>query len=93
MDTTIVKLPLGFVGLKRYPGYYWHKEREQLYSLKSGELKPLKLQKGTFFIYSIGESIGPHYSISVKGFRKILTKNRLLNLRESELTYNVYEVL
>ncbi len=40
----MVKFPDGFVQLV-YPGYFWHPESERVFSLKSGLLKPLALNK------------------------------------------------
>lgn len=37
----MIKLPDGFIAI-RYPGYFWHPESNQLYSIKvSGILTPL----------------------------------------------------
>ena len=42
------QFPDHFIGLKKFPGYYWHSEEKRLYSLKtSGVLKPLTLNVAT----------------------------------------------
>lgn len=85
MQNDIVRLPIGFVGLKYFPGYYWNIETEKLYSLKSGVLKPLKLYGPNQW----AKQDLPYYCISVNGFRKSISIKRLKNLKEKEKTYQV----
>lgn len=84
MKNNFVKLPDRFVPTK-YPGYFWDIEHKKLYSIKvSGELTPLKLQKGGYYHPVIGK-IPPHYKVSYKGFPKTYTLdylNGLTNLTE-----------
>lgn len=40
----MITFPDGFIAIK-YPGYFWHPESLTLYSLKSGVMKPLCLNK------------------------------------------------
>ena len=74
----MVTFPNGFIQLK-YPGYFWHPESEQVYSIKSGVLTPLAISK--FRAERVGGRIKiiPCYNfcISVKGRRIRLRKQWL----------------
>lgn len=62
----MIKFPKEFVAL-RYPGYFWNKKEQQLYSMKvSGVLKPLKYQRSFRTIY---KTLPAGYSISYRGRR------------------------
>lgn len=74
----MVVLPKNFV-MTRYPGYFWNVVEKKLYSIKgSGELKPIKFNKGGFFN---GHSIEPGYQISVDGTRRRYTMDYLNSLK------------
>ena len=63
----MVTLPVDFVAT-RYPGYFWNVKEKKLYTLKvTGELRPMKFQKGGRFY---GRIIEPGYKISVNGVRR-----------------------
>lgn len=79
-----VQLPENFVGVKRYPGYFYNTEDKQLYSLKSGILKPLKLQKPYYRM-----NIGYHYNISINGWRKNIPVSFLETMGEKDITYKI----
>lgn len=60
----MVTLPSDFVATL-YPGYFWNVVEKKLYSLKvTGELRPMKFDKGGFFY---GHQVDPGYRISVNG--------------------------
>ena len=81
----MIKLPDRFISTK-YPGYFWDFENKRLYSIKiSGELTPLKLQKGGYYYPGIGK-IPPHYNVSYKGFRRMYTLDYLNGLPELKRT-------
>lgn len=69
----MIVLPLEFVSLKRYPGYFWNTENKKLYSCKSGVLKPLTLRK-RFRDYPEG------YRVSVFGVKKTIQLSYLMTL-------------
>ena len=75
-----IKLPDNLVPTK-FPGYYWDIENKLLYSIKvSGELKPLKLQKGGYRPHSFVEPLPPHYKVSYKGFQRMYSLDYLNSL-------------
>lgn len=63
-----VKFPTGFVQTV-YPGYFWHPESSRLFSIKSGVLKPLSLNKfrGVKEFGRVRLLFDPNFAISVKG--------------------------
>ena len=86
MIDALVTLPEHFVGLRFYPGYFYNTEDQQLYSLKSGILKSLKI-KNPYKNRTI--DIGYHYTVSVCGWRKHISQDYLKNLKESQVTYKI----
>lgn len=81
-----VTLPEGFIGLNRYPGYFYNTLDNKLYSIKTGELKPLKLNP-PFRNHLI--SISHHYKVSIKGFKKCVTVEYLETLKNSQMSFTV----
>ena len=93
----MITLPEQMTAVPKYPGYFWHVDEEQLYSIKvDGVLKPLKKQ------YSLGYFKGMNqqhhaalwasfdeyfYRISHKGKRKFLGDRYLkrLPLRDGQI--------
>lgn len=74
----MVKFPDGFVQL-RYAGYFWHPESSRVFSLKTGVLKPLALNKvrGSYrhgVLHMINE---PNFCLSVGGRRVVVAKHLL----------------
>ena len=62
----------------RYPGYFWNTAEKKLYSIKvTGELRPLRFQKGGRFF---GKIVQPGYRVSVKGERRTMTLKYLNSL-------------
>lgn len=66
----MITFPDGFVMLN-YPGYFWHPESECVYSIKSGILTPMKLNKLRWRRVNgvLKFSKEPNFVISVKGRR------------------------
>ena len=79
----MVRLPEGFLKTK-YPGYFYNYEDTQLYSIKSGILKPLKYYRGGFFN---GVQHLPGYRISVKSRRILVTMNYLNSVTNESVEY------
>ncbi len=74
----MVTLPKEFVAT-RYPGYFWNVSERKLYSLKiSGELRPMKFDKGGLVC---GRVILPGYRISVNGCKRKMTMEYLGKLK------------
>lgn len=74
----MVTLPKDFVAT-RYPGYFWNVVERKLYSLKvTGELRPMKFDKGGRFY---GRDILPGYRISVNGRKGKYTMDYLEKLK------------
>jgi hypothetical protein len=74
----MVTLPKDFVAT-RYPGYFWNVVEKKLYTIKvSGELRPMKFQRGGNFY---GHKIAPGYQISVKGRKRKFTMDYLGSLK------------
>ncbi len=74
----MVTLPKDFVAT-RYPGYFWNVVERKLYSLKvTGELRPMKFDKGGRFY---GRDILPGYRISVNGRKGKMTMEYLGKLK------------
>lgn len=73
-----VKFPPGFVQIS-YPGYFWNPETEKLYSIKSGILKPLVLNKfrGVKEDGRVSLKFDPNFAVSVKGRSIRLSKREL----------------
>ena len=76
----MVTLPKDFVAT-RYPGYFWNVKEKKLYSIKvTGELRPMKFQKGGNFGWV---RVEPGYQISVKGQKRRYTISYLDKLTET----------
>lgn len=61
------QLPKGLYALK-YPGYFYCPKEQQVYSIKSGTLKPLK--KCRWYFPQVPQTRGkkvPYFQLSVKG--------------------------
>lgn len=78
----MVQLPSSFV-MTRAPGYFWDLDSQKLYSIKSGNLKPLALKKGGYFF---GVKVEPGYQVSVNGTRRTLPLTYLRSLKIPETT-------
>jgi hypothetical protein len=74
----MIIFPAEYVKTK-YPGYFWNINTKQLYSIKSGALKPLKLNKGGFVPYRY-ITLPPHYQVSVQGVKRYLLLDDLVKL-------------
>lgn len=86
----------------KYPGYFFNREDEQLYSLKvDGVLKPLKYHKPNHFNHigrfpvklrdgEVVQCRGGYY-VSVKGFRKFYPIELLRDLEDTDTTIPVAE--
>ena len=72
-----VTLPPNLRAIEKYPGYFWDIVDHKLYSIKGGQLKPMKLitWKGRQNINLWG--MLPYYCISHKGRRRYLAADRL----------------
>ena len=75
----MITFPPEYIKIK-YPGYFWNTQTRQLYSIKSGKLKPLKLNSGNWLSRSTGRVIGPHYQVSVEGVKRYLLIEKLQSL-------------
>lgn len=58
-----VVFPPTFYALRKLPGYFWNSEDDRVYSIKSGSLKKLKLNKATPY----SPAPGRHYRLTVNG--------------------------
>lgn len=77
----MVTLPKDFVAT-RYPGYFWNVVEKKLYTIKvSGELRPMKFQRGGNFY---GHKIDPGYQISVNGRKRKYTLDYLGSLKATK---------
>lgn len=79
----MITFPEGFIAVPRCPGYFIRKSDRQVYSIKSGELKALKLNAKWL-------SYESHFSLSIKGVRRnlyVTTIERLLN--KAEIPYEI----
>lgn len=75
----MVTLPLPFVAIPNYPGYFWHLTELVLYSLKvGGELRELRLNKKGFYHEE------DCYTISHLGRKGILTRALLMRLNPTD---------
>ena len=82
----MVTLPMQFIQLPRFPGYYWNTQTDSLWSCKvNGVLKPLKKHKG---FTGYGLNIAPGYRVSIDGHQKSLDHHKLVQyvatVRESQ---------
>jgi len=86
-NDVLVTLPPGFVAIK-FPGYFWNLRTKQLYSIKSGLLKPIRgipqstvnyliSAKPQFFNRVTGY---PMYCVSVNGCKRYIFKHYLESL-------------
>lgn len=76
----MIVFPLDYIKTQ-YPGYFWNVQTQKLYSIKSGKLKELKMNSGTFPVYpSHPTGIGPHYQISVEGWKQYIMLDKLKQL-------------
>ena len=67
--------------MTKVPGYFWNLSDRKLYSIKSGELKPIK-PISSYAIRNCGYP--PGYQISHKGKRKVLSLSYLETLRYTD---------
>ena len=73
----MITLPAPFTRTK-YPGYFWHKKEQKLYSIKiTGELRTLKCRQPNPF----SRMTVPYYTVSVKGNRRVLCVDYLKGLK------------
>lgn len=83
-----VKFPDGFIAFKKYPGYFYRKDTNQIYSIKiDGILKPLKTKKADRYHLAkfSGINLGDEFvTISCQGKSKII----FLHSVEKKLNYN-----
>ena len=70
-----------------YPGYFWNVNTQKLYSIKSGKVKELKLNSGTYPIRPHGQ-MGPHYQVSVEGRKRYLLVEKLKKTNHTN-TYRI----
>lgn len=74
-----------FIGLKKFPGYFWHRTEKRLYSLKvQGFLRPLALQDNAWAKRNVAHIDGPYYYVSKRGRSMALTIPQILNLLEAD---------
>jgi hypothetical protein len=82
----MVRLPKKLIATK-YSGYFWHIERQALYSIKSGELKSIKkTSPNKFNNLHVGA-----YQVSVRGQRRYLFLDYLQSLKEHDSKVPYYE--
>lgn len=71
----MIKLPDSFIPAFHYaPGYFWCTKRERLYSIKSGQLKPMRRYEPT----GRNSTIGPYYRVSARGLHFTWHESELL---------------
>lgn len=93
VDKMIV-FPPDFIALRKYPGYFWSRDKQALYSLKvDGVLKKMKEQKVTRyqsrFVFE-GAKIGESYfTISFNGKKKYVFVNTISRHLVKESVYNM----
>ena len=68
-----------FVAVKQYPGYFWHVVEEQLYSIKSGRLKKIKMYSANRWI-----TFGDYYIASQNSRKRYLAVDRLKKLQREQ---------
>lgn len=68
----MVILPEDFIATD-YPGYYWSLTDQHLYSIKSGELKPLKKLNNWW----TGRDVFTGWTVSVHGKKRYLSEDHL----------------
>jgi hypothetical protein len=84
----MVTLPPEFIAT-RFPGYFWNPSDSKLYSVKvTGELKPLKMSKASFFNKGIAG-----WTVSVYGQRRYLPLYVLTKLKPKDTVFPVYKQL
>ena len=82
----MVTLPKDFVAT-RHPGYFWNVVEKKLYSIKvTGELRPMKFQKGGNFGWV---KVEPGYQISVKGQKRRYTMAYLSSLKATNAVQEI----
>lgn len=87
MDNIYVTLPPELVAIK-FPGYFFHVVEQQLYSLKSGVLKPLHRHNGNPW-----NDYHPGYTISHKGVKIYMREDWLISkTKQPQLTTVPYYV-
>lgn len=93
--TIMVILPEGMIQLKKFPGYYWCPKDSLLYTCKvSGILRPLTLQsafRGMICGKKIDSPAG--FNISVKGYKKRLSIDFLMTIKEPDSPQIFHHVL
>ena len=73
----MIKFPVQFRALPKYPGYFWNVEDKKLYSIKiKGVLKPLKKKYPNRF----NNMYSPFYEISINGQRKYISVDRIVKI-------------
>ncbi|MGZ8924589.1 MAG: hypothetical protein ACXW2E_01770 [Nitrososphaeraceae archaeon] len=72
-----VSLPEYFIAVPYYPGYFFHIKEQHLYSIKTGELKRLKLYLASPYRMKAG------YNISTKGIRRTISQEYLHRLSKT----------
>jgi len=83
----MVKLPPTFTATK-IPGYFWDVESLKLFSIKSGELKPMKMSHPSRF----NHFRPPHYRVSHHGARRLLFQHALMKLKVEDSEIGVNDV-
>ena len=89
----MVQFPPEYIQLTRYPGYYWNTKEKRLFSIKSGILKQIKLEKAyKGYIRGYGYvDAEPGYRISVEGQRRKLSQRWLCSSKMPTATQTVPE--
>ena len=95
VQTPFITFPLHLVAIPRFPGYVYHLLEKQLYSYKSGYLKPIKKQTVTATSYKFHRSgrflPGEQYfSISHQGHKinlRVEWLEKRLQLKSSVVPY------
>jgi len=72
----MIKFPEAFVQLDRYPGYYWHTEEKQLYSIKiSGVLHKMVKRKA---FRGFGYDVPAGWRVSKNGSQRVLSEDHII---------------
>lgn len=90
----MIVFPSSFVPLRKFPGYFWDREKRALYSLKvDGVLKKMKEQTVTRYMSRFvfeGSKIGEgYYCISFQGKKKYVFVNTISRHLVKEKVYNM----
>lgn len=87
----MIKLPPEFHST-RFPGYFWHRGEQWLYSLKSGELKRLTKYRNFTFPHSYRPPF-TGWIVSVRGRKRYLPLSELRLLTGTEVVVIPYAKL